>query len=119
MEGFKWFLSVTEKDRLAFHNAPKLKPEQFHAFLPAAIVFGVENQWAGQFKSLDVPPPDYATGAVLTNCNALNFANSLGTLNTAAAASAYAAPASAGSGGSGFGGGAAGGGGGGGGGGSW
>ena len=91
VEGFKWFLSVTEKDRLAFHNAPKLKPEQFHAFLPAAIVFGVENQWAGQFKGLDVPPPDYATGAVLTNWNALNFANSLGSFNTAAAASAYAA----------------------------
>lgn len=119
VEGFKWFLSVTEKDRLAFHNAPALKPEQFHAFLPAAIVFGVEKQWAGQFKGLDVPPPDYATGAVLMHWSALNFASSLGSLNTAAAASAYAAPSSAGSGGSGFGGGGSGGGGGGGGGGSW
>ena len=117
--GFKWFLSVTEKDRLAFHNAPERKPEQFHAFLPAAVAFGVEDKWAEQFKGLNVPPPDYATGAAVAYWNAVSFAHVLGAMNAAAASSAYASPSSAGSGGSGFSGGGSGGGGGGGGGGSW
>jgi hypothetical protein len=30
--GFKMFLSVTEKDRMSFHNAPERKPEQFQNF---------------------------------------------------------------------------------------
>lgn len=119
VEGFKWFLSVTEKDRLAFHNAPQLKPAQFHEFLPVAVAFGIEKKWAAQFKGLDIPPPDYASGAVLTQWSALMFVDSLGDLNRAAAASAFATPSSAGSGGSGFGGGGSGGGFGGGGGGSW
>jgi hypothetical protein len=119
VEGFKWFLSVTEKDRLKFHNAPQVKPAQFHQFLPAAVAFGVEDQWAEQFKGLDVPPPDYASGTVLNNWAAMNFAHGIGRMNSAAAATAFAAPSSSGSGGSGFSGGGSGGGFGGGGGGSW
>lgn len=119
VEGFKWFLSVTEKDRLAFHNAPAVKPAMFHEFLPAAIAFGVEEKWAEQFKGLDIPPPSYATGSVLNHWVAMNFVHDLGRMNEAAASSAYAAPSSAGSGGSGFSGGGSGGGFGGGGGGSW
>jgi uncharacterized membrane protein YgcG len=115
--GFKWFLSVTEKDRLAFHNAPEVKPEKFHEFLPYAIAFGVEDQWAKQFEGIDVPPPDYATG--MTTWNALYFASALHALDARAASAAYAAPSSAGAGGSGFSGGGSGGGFGGGGGGSW
>jgi uncharacterized membrane protein len=119
VQGFRWFLSVTEKDRLAFHNAPTLKPEQFHAFLPAAVALGVEDQWAKQFAGLNVPPPSYATGSVLHHWLALNFVHDIGRMNSAAASTAYRAPSSAGSGGSGFSGGGSGGGFGGGGGGSW
>jgi uncharacterized membrane protein len=119
IEGFKWFLAVTERDRLKFHNAPQVKPEQFHAFLPAAVAFGVEEQWAEQFKGLDVPPPSYATGSILHNWMALNFVHDLSRMNTVAAASAFQPPSSAGKGGSGFSGGGSGGGFGGGGGGSW
>jgi len=54
VEGFKLFLSVTEKDRLAFHDAPEKSPSQFSHFLPAAIALGVDKQWAGQFANLDV-----------------------------------------------------------------
>jgi uncharacterized membrane protein YgcG len=115
--GFKWFLSVTEKDRLAFHNAPEVKPEKFHEFLPYAVAFGVEEQWAKQFQGMDVPPPDYATG--MTTWNALYFASAMHALDARAASAAYAAPSSAGAGGSGFSGGGSGGGFGGGGGGSW
>lgn len=117
VEGFKWFLSVTEKDRLKFHNAPEVKPETFHEFLPYAIAFGVEKEWAKQFEGIDVPPPDYATG--ITTWNALYFASSMHALDAHAASTAFVAPSSAGSGGSGFSGGGGGGGFGGGGGGSW
>jgi uncharacterized membrane protein YgcG len=117
VEGFIWFLRVTEKDRLKFHNAPSLKPETFHAYLPYAIAFGVEEEWAAQFRDLSVPPPDYAAG--YGSWNAMHFANSMHAMDAKAATSAYAAPSSAGSGGSGFSGGGSGGGFGGGGGGSW
>ncbi len=117
VEGFKWFLSVTEKDRMSFHNAPQVRPEKFHEFLPYAIAFGVEAAWAKQFEGIDVPPPDYATG--ITSWNTMNFANSMHAFDAQAASTAFTPPSSAGSGGSGFSGGGGGGGFGGGGGGSW
>lgn len=119
VEGFKWFLSVTEKDRLAFTDAPKLKPEAFHQFLPYAIVLGVEKQWAGQFASMDVPPPSYVDG--YGSWNTIIFISMLHSFDTQAQSSAYTPPnQGAGSGSSGFGGGGFSGGGfGGGGGGSW
>lgn len=118
IEGFKWFLSVTEKDRMDFHNAPERTPEQFQALLPYAIVFGVENKWAAQFASMHLPPPDWATGNV-SSMNTVLLASSLSSLHSAASSAAFSPPSSAGSGGSGFSGGGSGGGGGGGGGGSW
>jgi len=117
-EGFKWFLSVTEKQRLDFTDAPERQPDQFARFLPAAVAFGVEEKWAGQFASMQIPPPSYMdmpSGA----WTALAISNAMGNFNSAATSSMYTAPSSAGSGGSGFGGGGSGGGGGGGGGGSW
>lgn len=119
IKGFKWFLSVTEKDRLDFHNAPERTPAQFMALLPFAIVFAVEKKWAEQFASLNVPPPTWAEGASTANWSTLYFVSSLNTLHTTASASAFSPPSQAGSGGSGFSGGGSGGGFGGGGGGSW
>jgi uncharacterized membrane protein YgcG len=117
IEGFKWFLSVTEKDRLAFTDAPERTPDQFQALLPFAIVFGVEKKWAAQFASLTIPQPSWAEGN-WTNMNSVMLATNLSQLSMASS-SAYSAPSSAGSGGSGFSGGGSGGGFGGGGGGSW
>lgn len=54
VEGFKLFLSVTEKDRLAFTDAPERTPKQFSKFLPYAIALGVENEWAKQFEGIDI-----------------------------------------------------------------
>jgi len=115
--GFKWFLSVTEKDRMSFHNAPQVRPEKFHEFLPYAIAFGVEAAWAKQFEGIDVPPPQYASG--MTTWNTIYFANTMHGFDAQAASTAFTPPSSAGSGGSGFSGGGGGGGFGGGGGGSW
>jgi uncharacterized membrane protein len=52
IEGFKMFLSVTEKDRMNFHNPPEKTPELFEKFLPYALALGVENKWADQFEKL-------------------------------------------------------------------
>ncbi|MBD3281983.1 DUF2207 domain-containing protein [Candidatus Uhrbacteria bacterium] len=120
VKGFKWFLSVTEEERLKFHNAPSRTPKQFMDFLPAAIALGVEKAWAEQFKDLHIEPPEWAEGNV-ASWTPILLANSIADMNTASAANVYSAPSTAGSGGSGFssGGGFSGGGFGGGGGGSW
>lgn len=119
IKGFEWFLTVTEKDRLAFHNAPAKTPEKFMEFLPYAIALGVEKEWAKQFEGIDIPQPEWAEGAGWSNLGAIAFVSSLDRMHSQAASSGYSAPSSAGSGGSGFSGGGSGGGGGGGGGGSW
>jgi uncharacterized membrane protein YgcG len=116
--GFKKFLSVTEKARLEFTDAPAKRPEQFARFLPAAVAFGVEEKWADQFKNLQVPKPSYVDGNV-SSWSAVNYAHAMESFHSQSASSMYSAPSSAGSGGSGFSGGGSGGGFGGGGGGSW
>lgn len=118
IEGFKLFLSVTEKDRIKFHNAPETRPEQFERFLPAAVAFGVEEQWAKHFEKLQVEPPSYFVGNT-SGWTAMNIANAADSFYSQASGAAFRAPSSSGSGGSGFSGGGSGGGGGGGGGGSW
>ena len=118
VEGFKLFLSVTATDRIKFHNAPETRPEQFERFLPSAVAFGVEKEWAGHFENLMIKPPSYFPGNT-AGWNAISMANVASAFNAQASSSAFRAPSSSGSGGSGFSGGGSGGGGGGGGGGSW
>ena len=115
IEGFKLFLSVTEKDRLKFHNAPAKKPELFEKCLPYAMVLKVEKEWAGQFKDIYIEPPKWYSGS-WTTFNVIAFSTSLNSFSAVANSSLMVAPSS---GGSGFSGGSSGGGFGGGGGGSW
>ncbi len=118
--GFKWFLSVTEKERLKFHNAPEKSPKQFEEFLPYAMALQVEEQWADQFKDLYRTPPEWYEGTPGATFNAIIFAHAMTSMSSNFTSAATARPSSAGSGGSGFGGGGFSGGGfGGGGGGSW
>ncbi len=118
IEGFKLFLSVTEKERLKFHNAPERSPKQFEEYLPYAMVLGVEKEWADQFGDMYVTPPEWYEGHP-TSFGALYLASSLGSMNASMGKVMASRPG--GSGGSGFssGGGFSGGGFGGGGGGSW
>ncbi len=116
--GFRLFLSVTEKARLDFTDAPERTPTQFALFLPSAVAFGVEEKWAKQFSGLAMQPPSYVDGT-WNGMSALAFAQALTQFHQTTSASSYSAPSSAGSGGSGFSGGGSGGGFGGGGGGSW
>ncbi|MFM2374486.1 MAG: hypothetical protein RLZZ234_481 [Candidatus Parcubacteria bacterium] len=110
LHGFKEYLSVAEKDRIDFHNAPERKPEQFLAFLPYAIAFGVEKKWADAFKDITIPTPSWYDGGS-AGFVAADLSSSLGGFSSALASSAGSSASS--------GGGSAGGGGGGGGGGSW
>jgi uncharacterized membrane protein len=111
--GFKTFLSVTDKERFEFHNAPEKNPTQFMQFLPYAIAFGVEEKWAHQFEGVMIPKPDWYSGGATGVFIAADFARDLHSFGTGF--STIATPARSGSGG----GGSSGGGSGGGGGGSW
>lgn len=111
--GFRRYLSVAEKDRLAFHNAPEREPQQFSEYLPYAVAFGVEKAWAEQFKDMHLGKPAWYTGTCMHVFSPVAFADELSSLTSDFAAAS--APQSSGS----SGGGSVGGGFGGGGGGSW
>ena len=112
LKGFKDFLRVTETQRYIFHNAPEKNVEQFMEFLPYAIAFGVEKEWAKTFEGITIQNPDwYDGGGSMSTFNAVALTQSLGGFSTAFAASSGTSASS--------GGGSSGGGGGGGGGGSW
>ena len=111
LEGFEEFLSVTGKDRFKFHNAPEKNPTQFLEYLPYAIAFGVDREWAKVFNDITIPDPEWYDSGSSGHFNASGFATSLGAFSTAFASSSGSSGSS--------GGGSAGGGSGGGGGGSW
>jgi len=128
VEGFKLFLSVTEKDRMNLLNPPERTPEMFEKFLPYALALDVEQRWSEQFASAFARmaaegrpyAPIWYYGAYWNPANPAAFASSIGTgFSNAISASAVAPGTKTGFGGGGGGGGFSGGGGGGGGGGGW
>ncbi len=117
--GFKDFLSVTEKDRLKFHNAPEKSPEIFEKLLPYAMVLRVEKEWAKQFEGIYNQQPDWYEDSSGRMFNAIILSSMVSDFSSAATMAMASQPSSASGGGSGFSGGGGGGGFGGGGGGSW
>jgi uncharacterized membrane protein YgcG len=112
LKGFKDFLRVTDSQRFIFHNAPERNAEHFMEYLPFAIAFGVEKEWAKTFEGITIPNPNwYDGGSGAGAFNAIALTQSLGGFSTAFATSSGASASG--------GGGHAGGGSGGGGGGSW
>ena len=112
LKGFKDFLRVTESQRYIFHNAPERNAEHFMEFLPYAIAFGVEKEWAKTFEGITIPNPDwYDGGGGIHTFNAVSLSQSLGGFSTAFASSSGTSGSA--SGGGGFSGGGSGGGGGG------
>ncbi|EKD46162.1 MAG: hypothetical protein ACD_68C00125G0002, partial [uncultured bacterium] len=75
-QGLKLYLTVAEKDRLEFHNAPKKTPAEFEKLLPFAIALGVEKEWAKQFTELEMPAPNWYAGNYAA-FNTAVFASSL------------------------------------------
>jgi uncharacterized membrane protein len=111
VEGFKLFLNVAEKDRLAFHNPPERTPELFSKLLPYAVALKVEKAWARQFAGIDVAPAvaGWYAGAALSNFSADSFTSDFSSNFGGAVSSNFAG--SSGTGGAGGGGGGGGGGG--------
>lgn len=123
IEGFRMFLSATEKERLEFLHPPDRTPELFEQYLPYAVALNVENRWADQFSDVFAQleqtnqrgyQPSYYRGSV-GSFNPSNFSRDMGSRLTGTLGAASSSPSSSGSGG----GGSSGGGGGGGGGGGW
>lgn len=105
LNGFKEYLKVTESERYKFHNAPEKSPEQFMEYLPYAIAFGVEKQWAKTFEGVtDLNPTWYDHSDRIFNFDIFSITQSLFGFSTAFAASSGAS-ASSGDGSSGRGGG--------------
>ncbi|WP_040825373.1 DUF2207 domain-containing protein [Thermanaerovibrio velox] len=129
LEGFRMFLSVTEKDRLDRLTPPELDLKTFESYLPWAIALDVENRWSERFNAMaqeaqnrgEVPSgyvPIWYYGG-LSDLGS-SFGEAIASGITSSIASASTPPgSSSGFGGGGGGGGFSGGGGGGGGGGGW
>lgn len=109
--GFKLFLSVTDKERFDFHNAPENSPELFMQYLPYAVALGVEEKWAKVFEGITIAQPDWYEGGNITAFSAGALTSDISAFSTALASNSGVSGSS--------GGGSSGGGGGGGGGGSW
>lgn len=101
--GFKMFLEKTEKFKLK----DSVNQKTFESFLPYAIVFGVEKQWANRFFDLKFSQPSWYVSPVYV-ANFSGFTSSLSSSMSSVSASIATSPSSS----SGFGGGGGGGGGG-------
>lgn len=115
VEGFKLYLSVAEKRRIEFHNAPKKDPKIFEELLPYAMALGIEKEWAEAFEGITMAPPSwYGDSSMAGSFHSTAFAGEMSSFSSIGGSALTSSPHS-GSGG----GGSSGGGGGGGGGGSW
>jgi len=127
IRGFKMYLEVAEGEDLKriSRPPPKMTPQLYEAYLPAALALDVEQKWAERFaRELDIRPEDYQpawyAGSAWNAGNVAGFSSQLGSSLSSAISSASQAPgSSSGSSSGGGGGGSSGGGGGGGGGGGW
>ncbi|MDP9206683.1 MAG: DUF2207 domain-containing protein, partial [Gemmatimonadota bacterium] len=105
--GFKEFLSRVESER---YKKMITSPEMFERFLPFAMAFGVEDEWAKAFEDIYREPPQWYVGGT-GPFNASSFSHSISSMSSAAASSMSSSPSSSGSGGGGSSGGGSGGGG--------
>ncbi|HSK19631.1 MAG TPA: DUF2207 domain-containing protein [Longimicrobiales bacterium] len=104
--GFEEFLGRVEKDRL---ERLIESPAAFEKFLPFAMAFGVENNWARAFEGLATQPPSWYHTSDGRAFRPQLFVSDLGRMSTAAGSAMTSAPRSS-SGSSGFSGGSSGGG---------
>lgn len=52
IDGFRMYLSTTDRYRLNFMTPPDKTPELFEKYLPYAIALDVENEWGAQFEDV-------------------------------------------------------------------
>jgi len=107
--GFQEFLSRVEEDRF---RRMITSPDLFEKYLPYAMAFGVDENWARAFRDMHLPPPQWYTGTTGGHFDVSGFSHSISSMSQAAASSMTSSPSSSGSGGGGSSGGGSGGGGG-------
>lgn len=91
IDGFKQFLSMTEKERVKKTNLPEKSPALYEEYLAYAAALDVENSWALQFAPLFVTAEkDQASHPLWYTANPAAFVTDL---NTAIATSIYSGPA--------------------------
>jgi uncharacterized membrane protein YgcG len=100
--GFQEFLARVERDRL---ERLSQAPEMFERYLPYAMAFGVEQNWARAFEGLASEPPTWYHGAPGSVFRPHVFVSDLARMSSAAGAAMASAPRSSSSGSSGLGGG--------------
>ncbi len=76
-KGFKRYLSITDKKRFEFHNAPEKNPQIFMKNLPYAIALGVEDQWSQVFENVTLPNPDWYRNNNMQTFSAPTFTNEI------------------------------------------
>ncbi|MGH7503723.1 MAG: DUF2207 domain-containing protein [Longimicrobiales bacterium] len=96
--GFREFLERVEQDR--FERIIKT-PEMFESFLPFAMAFGVEKNWARAFDDIYRTPPDWYHGRSPHGFMAHAFTGNLGRMAAVTSTAMRVAPRSS-SGSSGF-----------------
>jgi len=96
--GLKRYLSVAEKERLKFHNAPEKNPTHFDHLLPYAMALGVEEDWADQFEDLHRKPPSWYDDGQGGVFNAIVFTRAINNFSSAANTNLTSKPSSASSG---------------------
>ncbi|MEX1182678.1 MAG: DUF2207 domain-containing protein [Gemmatimonadota bacterium] len=106
LRGFEEFLSQVEKDRLERIGRTT---DTFEKYLPFAMAFGVEQNWARAFEGLASQPPTWYRGTHAGGFRPNLFVADLGRMTTAASSAMSSAPRSS-AGSSGFSGGSSGGG---------
>jgi uncharacterized membrane protein len=92
--GFKEYLSVAEKDRINFHNAPAKNPERFEKLLPYAMVLGVEKEWAKQFEGIYNESPSWYSDPSGARFNAVLLASNLGHFSSFSSSNMSSRPSS-------------------------
>lgn len=105
VDGFRLYLSVVEKDRLKFTDAPEKTAERFSRLLPYAVALGVEKEWAKQFEGIDLAPSTTWYAGNFATFSAVSLASDLGGGFAQALSSSSSVSSSGGSSGGGFGGG--------------
>lgn len=108
--GFKRYLSKVEGRKINWSDAPKKDPKKFEEYLPYAMVFGVEKEWAKQFEGIYDGSPSWYNDPSGARFMPVVFASNMNGFATSATQNMFSAPTSSGSGfsggsGGGFGGG--------------
>jgi uncharacterized membrane protein len=103
IEGFRMFLTTTERDHRDVRTPPKKTPDMFERSLPYAMALNVEKAWGEQFASALAQAaqggtlgysPGWYSGPGWDPITASSFATSLGNSFSSAISSSTTAPGS-------------------------